>query len=289
MLPPGLVNLIIDNAGAPAVAYFDGWNGDLKYAKLDSVTGKWKGQTVDSKGSTGLYPSLAFGRDNSAAISFYNRTTKDLNLAQSTATGFSITPIDTAGDVGRFSSLQLDPNRTKLTRWAVGYEDTANGNYKYAIQGDFDGGTKANGFTNYLVDDLPDAGGYVSLAFYDSGSNDTKRYKPAMSYYDASESGLRFAKSTDGGAAWSTQYVATKSVQGLYTSLFFDAAGKANIFFFDRTNNEAKRAVLTGTDWALTDLRAGGREMHVSRDSIGKISYSSLNEAAGQLGVFTIV
>jgi hypothetical protein len=72
----------IDNTGNPAVAYFDGWNGDLKYAFLDPTTGKWKTLTVDSAGSTGLYPSLAFGRDNKPVISYYNRTNGDLRLAQ---------------------------------------------------------------------------------------------------------------------------------------------------------------------------------------------------------------
>ena len=187
--------------------------------------------------------------------------------ASNNTAAFSATQIDTTGDVGRFSSLLLDPNRKSITRWAIGYEDTSNGNYKYAIQGGFDGGTQANGYTNYTVDDLPDAGGYVSLAFYDSGTNDNKRYKPAMSYYDASESALRFAKSSDGGATWSADYVpgATKNIQGLYTQLIFDSLGQAQIFFFDRTNNEARRAILNNKGWTVTDLRAGGREIHVSR------------------------
>ena len=111
-----------------------------------------------------------------------------------------------------------------------------------------------------------------------------------MTYYDASQSGLRFAKSSDGGASWSADYVpgATKGVQGLYTSLLFDSAGNANIFFFDRTNNEARRAVLNGSTWTLTDLRAGGREMHVAMDSLGHLAYSSLNEAVGLLTVYVI-
>jgi hypothetical protein len=111
-----------------------------------------------------------------------------------------------------------------------------------------------------------------------------------MSYYDASQSALRFAKSTDGGATWSTQYVdgATKGIQGLYTQLIFDSLGQAQIFFFDRTNNEARRAILNSKGWTVTDLRAGGREMHVSQNATGTIAYSSLNEATGLLNVYTI-
>lgn len=269
------ISLAIDATGAPSVAYFDGWNGDLRFASRNSTSGKWSGVVVDSKGSTGLYPSLAFARDNAPTISFYNRGTKDLMLATSKSGVFSIKSVDTAGDVGRFSSLQLDPNSPSVTRWAVGYEDTANGNYKYAIQGD-------SGFVAYTVDDLPDAGGYVSLAFYRDGK---KVYQPGMSYYDASESGLRYAGSRDRGKTWTAEYVATKSIQGLYTSIFFDSVGQPNIFYFDRTNNLAKRAIKQGTTWSVTNLVTGGREMHLAIDSTAKIFYSTLDESAGELTV----
>lgn len=278
------VSLALDNSGNPAVAFFDGWNGDLKYAARSSKIGKWSSVTVDSKGSTGLYPSLAFSRDNTATISFYNRTNKDLMLATSSGGKFSIKPIDTSGDVGRFSNLLLDPNRASLTRWAIGYEDTANGDYKYAIEGDFAGGTKANGFTNYLVENLPDAGGYVSLAFRKTSSK-TKPWQPAMSYYNADQSELRYAASSDAGATWSAQSVASAKIQGLYTNLFFDIAGKPNIYYFNRTANEAVRAILDGASWTFTDLRPGGREIHLSRNSKGQTAYSNLNEATGELTV----
>jgi hypothetical protein len=282
------ISLAIDNTGSPGVAYFDGWNGDLRYAHLDRITGKWKAFVIDSAGSTGLYPSLAFSRENTPAISYYNHTNKDLELARSNGKSWSIAPVDTTGDVGRFSSLRLDPNRTFATDWAIGYEDTTNGNDKYAIQGDFDGGTQANGFTNYTVEDLADAGGFVSLAFYDSGQSGKHRYQPAMTYYDAGESSLRYSTSMDGGATWEHDIVASVGVQGLYTNLLFEAGGKANIFYYDRTNNEAIRAVLSHGNWTLYNLRAGGREIHASISSDGSIAYSSLNEKTGKLNVFVI-
>ena len=279
------ISLALDNNGNPGVAYFDGWNGDLKYAYRDPIYNSWQVLTIDSKGSTGLYPQLAYSRNNGAVISYYNRTKGDLDLAQSQTGGYSITAIDSTGDVGRFSSIMLDPNRPTATKWAIGYEDTSHGNYKYALQGLFNGGTQVSGYTNYTVDDLAIAGGYVSLAFYDSGTNDTKRYKPAMSYYDAANSALRFAKSTDSGLTWQTQTVAAKNVQGLYSNLFFDSTGKANIFYFNRTSNQAIRAVLNGSSWGFTTLGSGGREVHVSCTSSGAIAYSGLDESVGELTV----
>ena len=73
-----------------------------------------------------------------------------------------------------------------------------------------------------------------------------------------------------------------------YGVVEFDSAGKAQLFFYDRTNNEARRAVLTGSTWAVTDLRAGGREMHTSLSSAGKVAYSTLDEKTGQLNVYVI-
>ena len=279
------ISLALDNASSPAVAYFDGWTGDLRYAAMGASG--WSARTLDSKGSTGLYPSLAFGRDNLPAISFYNRSTRDLMLARSSGSTFSLMPIDTAGDVGRASSLVLDPNRKSVTRWTVGYEDTANGAFKYALEGDFDGGTRANGFTNWVVQDLAEAGGDTALGFYDRGADDSRRYKAAKGDYDAGATALRFARSTDGRGAWSAELVASKAVQGLYTNLLFNPAGAPSILYFDRTNNRALRATQTGSNWAVSVLGAGGREIHTATDAAGNLLYSSLNESDGTLKVLS--
>jgi hypothetical protein len=279
------ISVALDSHGNPGVAYFDGWNGNLKYAYFDPTAHAWQTQTVDSKGSTGLYPSLIFSRHDGAVISYYNHGKGDLDLATQQGSGFTIETLDSTGDVGRFSSIVLDPNRPTATKFAIGYEDTSNGNYKFTLQGLFNGGTQIDGYTNYTVDNLQYAGGYVSLAYYDSKSNDDERYKPAMSYYDAANSALRFAMSSDRGSTWSTQAVATANVQGLYTSLFFDSTGRANILYFNRTGNTAIRAILTGKKWAFTTISSGGREMHVSLAAGGGIAYSELDESIGELDV----
>lgn len=280
------LSLAIDPAGHPAVAYFDGWNGDLRYAARDVAAGEWRVRTIDSRGSTGLYPSLAFGRDGRAAISFYNRTDGDLKLARQSANGrFSVDAIDTAGDVGRASQLLLDPNRRSVTRWTVAYEDTGRGDYRYAIEGDFDGGEQANGFTRYVVHDLPEGGGYASLAYYDTRAMSGRRYQPAVSYYDAGETALRFATSADSGATWASEVVASAGVQGLYCQLLFDADGTPGVWYFDRSNNEAVRAVRGRNGWTRTDLRAGGREIHVATNSAGAVAYSSLDVKRAVLSV----
>lgn len=282
------VSLAVNSEGSPAVAYFDGWNGDLLYAEISPRTSNWGVEVIDSRGSTGLYPSLAFGRDDRPAISFYNRTESALMLARSTSNGFSISAIDSAGDVGRSSSLVLDPNRTSITRWTIGYVDTSRADVKYAIEGDFDGGATANGFTSYVVDDLEEAGGYISLAYYDDPDNTARRFKPAMSYYDSGNTALKYARGGNPGSTWGARFIASPGVQGLYSNLIFENGAKANIFYFDRTLNEAVRMVQSNGVWTRFDLRAGGRELHVSVNSDGVIAYSTLDEKLGRLSVHTI-
>lgn len=276
-------SLDIDSTGRPGVAYFDGSNGDLKYAYLSNDYNAWQVQTLDSAGSTGLYPSLKFSRNNGAVIAYYNRTKGDLRLATAQTGGFAITTLDSAGDVGRFASLQLDPNRPDASKYALVYEDTSHAAYKYAIQ-------YQTGWRYETVDaTMTIAGGYTSLAFYDSGTT-SDRYKPAATYYDATNTALKFAYKTGGieQSTWSNTTVADKKVQGLYTQLAFDGA-KPRIFYFDRTNNQGVLASSTGIGkaWAFGSLGIGGREIHVTTYN-GTYSYSSLDETTGLMKVFNL-
>jgi hypothetical protein len=276
--------------GTPGVAYFDGQNGDLKFAELSRVFNSWQIQTVDSAGSVGLYPSLKYSRKSGAVIAYYNRTKGQLRLATVQTNGFDVQVLDgnntnATTDVGRFPSLQLDPNRPDSSKYAIAYEDTRNGTYKYTIQ-------KGTGWATAVVDtDLKLAGGYSSLAFYDTnGSDPTVRYRPAVSYYDAGDTALKY--SYFDGSAWNPQTVASAKIQGLYTNLFFTGAAgkqKPNIYFFDRTNNLAKRALgssPTGT-WGFVTLAPGGRALATAASAFGT-AYTSLDENAGTLKVLFV-
>jgi|GEM_PF-2381931 len=285
------LSLALDSANRPAVAYFNGWNGDLMFAQHSSVTSAFEVQTLESTGSTGLYPSLAFSRNDGAVITYYNRTKGDLKMASAATGGFTISTLDSAGDVGRFSSLSLDPTRPIVSKFALAYEDTTHGTVKYAVQGNIGPGTKANGYTYYTVEDLQISGGYISMAFFKSGSSDPARaFLPAVSYYDATTTSLRFAYASNPNYGFTAATIANKK-QGLYSKLFFSGTNQnsINIYYFDRTNNVAKRyagslnwATSTISSSVYTTLAAGGRELHVSRFG-SSVVYTNLNEAAGTL------
>ncbi len=281
------LDLTLDNTGSPGVAYFDGYNGDLKYAHLSHVTNAWEAETIDSKGSVGLYPNLAYTRNGTggAAISYYDRRVGALKLAIFQGDHWDIQIVDSAsGDAGRFSDLQLDPNRPDASKFVIGYEDTREGRYKFAAQ-------YRDGWLTQVVDDqMTAAGGYFSLAFYDTGSSDAAtRYRPAASYYDVSRAnGTALKFSYSDGKTWHPEIVDNNRKRGLYSRLFFDGAGKnarATILYYDRQNDlERSAAGPIGGNWAYNVLANGGREIHVARDG-GKTAYTNLDEANATLDV----
>jgi hypothetical protein len=137
-------------------------------------------------------------------------------------------------------------------------------------------------------------GGYISLAFFKSGSTDpTRAFLPAVSYYDASVTSLKFSYAKDPNFNFAATLIANKK-QGLYSQLFFSGSNqdKINIYYYDRNNNMAKRYSGTLT-WssskisksAYAVLADGGREVHVAISDDGDIAYTTLNESAGTLRV----
>ncbi len=265
-------SIAVDSKGRPGIAYFDAWDGNLMYAGMDANSHSWHVQTVESRGSTGLYPSLAFSRGDGPVISYYNRSRGVLRLASSASNGgWDFRDVDTSADVGRGSSLVLDPARPTASKWAIAYEDSTHGTFKYAIQ--------YNDTWKYSVVDATTiaGGGYTSLAFDSTNM-------PGVSYYDAANSAVKFSQYD--GKVWTNKTIASQQVQGLYTQFYFNSSNKATIFFFDKTHNLMKRA--TGTvysSWSVADMEAGGREIHISISPTGNIAYTNLDENLGYMDV----
>jgi hypothetical protein len=234
------LSIAIDSTGHAGIAYLDGTNADLKYAHFNGTS--WDVQVVDSKNTTGYYPSLQYGTNDRPVISYYYKTGGDLRLASADATGWTITTVDARGDIGRYSTLALNP---LSGRWAVGYEDTTHGTFRYAEQ------TK-RGWGSATVDSTTKiGGGYISLAF----SPVTKR--PGMSYYDAYNADLKFAAFN--GSKWVAQTVASKGSVGLYSNLRIRPdTGAADILYYNRGANGVFRAQVTNASWALGQVASDG-------------------------------
>jgi subtilisin family serine protease len=238
VLANGNLSLAVERKGTVGVAYFDAKNQDLKYAQLKgsafSIT------RIDSKGTVGEYPSLAFSSAGKPAISYYSKTGGNLKLAAMGKSKWSISVIDSGGDSGRHSSLAMNP---KSGLWGIGYVNHTAGTFKFAEK------LKSGKWKLHEVEDTRKGGGFVSLA-YDRGG------RPGMSYFTTEGENLRYAHFD--GKRWTKQTVASSGKVGQYSNLVFDSSGAASVFFYNASADTAMMGTLSGGRWALSDVAFGG-------------------------------
>jgi hypothetical protein len=230
-------SLAFDGSGYPAISYYDYDNGYLKFAYDRNGDGDFTTDeiiTVDSIGDVGIYTSLAFG--TGPAISYYDYSNGYLKLAYDrnddgdfSDTGEIITVDDGGGSdtVGQYTSLAFG------TGPAISYLDLTNRTLKFAYDRNDDGDFSDTGEI-ITVDDTSAVGLYTSLAF---GTG------PAISYFDWTNSALKFAYDRDGDGVFTSGERVTvdnAGYVGLYTSLAF-GSGPA-ISYLDVTNDALKFA-----------------------------------------------
>ncbi|HEV2293139.1 MAG TPA: S8 family serine peptidase [Tepidisphaeraceae bacterium] len=234
-------SMALDENGRPAVAYFDALVGDLKFARYDGDD--WSISRIDTRGITGLYPSLVFDRDGAPVISYYfkssNAASGDLRLARHDGNDWVTKTLDSNNDVGRHTTMAMDGNG----RLAIAYDNTTTGHLRYIRQ------TSSGGWIKSAIDTTTQGVSWMSLAFDDSN-------RPNISYYDAHPADLKFARLNDG--QWQTQRLASRGAVGLYNRLVFDDEGAANVLFFNRQINELHRFRGSFDGWSHSSVETGG-------------------------------
>lgn len=235
------LSLAVDSAGRPGIAYFDATNGDLRYAR-------WTGEaftidTVDSRQSVGLYASMQFNTDNQPVIAYYHRSKGDLRAAEFVNNAWRITDIDAnVNDRGRSVSMA----RNSIGRLGMAYEDSTTGKLKFAKQ-------TAVGWTIDTIDESTNGVSFISAAF-----DPTDRL--AVSYYDAAPADLKFAIETEDRSHFEAVTVARKGAVGLYSNVFIDSEGVANILYYSRRDDSLQLARGTINRFVASKLHsAGGR------------------------------
>ncbi|MEM6315648.1 MAG: hypothetical protein AAF743_16295, partial [Planctomycetota bacterium] len=249
---------------------------------------------VDTKGSTGLYPSLTFSRStNVPIIAYYDRTGGSLNIADAQgATGANaiaagwkvdifIDELDGGTDIGRFPELRNDPNDPgRDYGFVVGFENTSTGQYHYAHR--VNGSWQVEAITDPEMDI---AGGYLSLDF----ASVAGRFEPRVSYYEsAPDTSLKFAERSSTGV-WSVVRLdgtGTSRKAGIYSELLIDDAGNTSVWYRDDKGDRMVRATRAAgqSAWDYVTEANGGREIHAAVFA-DRTYLTNLDETNGQLSV----
>ena len=183
--------------------------------------------TPETSNDTGLHTSLELNAGN-PLISYYDATQGNLKLSicdnGDCSAGLLNVLLDSAGDVGRYSSLELDSAGNPV----VAYYDATNGNLKVIH---CDNSDCTAGWSTESIDTTDDDGLYASLALNSSGL-------PVISHYDATEANLHMTRCTDADCAGAVAVTTVNSVpdDGLHTSLALDGSDNPAISYYDATN-----------------------------------------------------
>jgi len=183
--------------------------------------------------------------------------------------GFSLTTLDSAGDVGAYTSLAIGMDGRPL----ISYYDFSNGNLKVAHCIDLACSTA----TLTTLDSTGSVGHYTSITIGADGLG-------LISYYDLSNGNLKVAHCSN--TACSAATLTTLDSGGLsdvgpYTSITIGTDGLGLISYYDSTNGDLKVAhcsneVCTAASGATLDS-TGSVGQHTSiaigADGLGLISY----------------
>lgn len=154
-----------------AISYYDATNSALKYIEYGG--GAWgPPQTLDSTGNVGPYSSFRYFDTSAVEITYWDATNGDLKLAANYGSGWAITTLDSANNVGAYNAADLGNS----------YYDATNGNLRYR--------SPAGSFAN--VDTGGDVGQWTSL-----GLTKAPVQRAHISYYDVTNGNLKYAYQCD--------------------------------------------------------------------------------------------
>jgi hypothetical protein len=241
-------SLALDTTGNPVVSYYDFSNRNLKVIHCNDAFctgGNESIQSPDTAGNVGLFSSLELDVLDNPVVSYYDADNGDLKVLHcndpNCAGGDdSITPADTSGDVGSFTSLELETRLISMPPFqffisipVISYFDVTNRDLKITTCND----PNCFGFDELMqsADTVGDVGLYTSLS-RDADGN------PVVSYYSILGN-LKVLHCNDANCAGgdeSIQSPDTGELNGQYTSLVLDASGNPVISYYDGFNDDLK-------------------------------------------------
>ncbi len=188
-------SLALDPDGNPVVAHYQADKQILRVTRYNGSA--FSGETVDegtdfvpedtgtaaAEANVGKYANLAIGEDGTEYIAYYDAAHGDLKLATGTAGNYTITTVDSEGDVGAWPDILLDGDELFITYQDVGEQDLK----------------LARGAGAAWVTETLDAGDYVGAdsAIFLNGSF------PAAFYFDGHDNNAKLAQMV--GDSWTTE------------------------------------------------------------------------------------
>lgn len=269
------LSLAIDQAGRPAIAYYDATDADLRYASLSQGT-DWSTTRIDQKKSVGQYPSLTFNGTGNPQISYYSKSVGRLRFAEfnSDISVWSTATIDnTSSDVGLYTSQDyFDDGFNGIT--AIAYADRANGDLKYARR-------SGNGaWETAVVDDLD---GVASIDLTLSGG------RARIAYQDMLAQNVKYAyKETD----WFPQTVVWAGDVGRNIRSYVRPTDGYHIVYYSSTKGGTYDALIDEVSHTVTSTdRVGtvGQTASVALAADGSVTLVGLNRAGRQMYATDIV
>ncbi len=225
-------SLALDASGNPVVSYYDQANHDLKLLHCNDPDCLGDDESIETPATTdyvGWENSLALDESGYPVVSYYDFTHGDLKVLRcddpncAGDESANTTSPDTDGDVGRFTSLELDASGNPV----VSYMDWDNGDLKVLHCND----PNCSGGNESITspDAIGQAGIWSSLALDSSGN-------PVVSYVQGGEWTLRVLHCNDPNCSGSDESISQPDPDwgvGEYASLALDAAGNPVVSYYD--------------------------------------------------------
>jgi PKD repeat protein len=248
-------SIAIDSNDKVHMSYFDGTNGNLKYATNSG--GSWASYTLDSAGIVGKSTSIAVDSADKVHISYLDWTNTALKYATNAGGAWAYYTVDNGGDVGLYTSIALDSN----DRVHISYQDWTSYSLKYATN---TGGS----WTNQTIDSSGFVGYESSIAV---DSNDFVH----ISYSDDGNANLKYA--TNAGGSWANFTLDDTSYVGICTSIAVDLEDHVHISYqdyHDMNNTILKYATNETGAWeyySLENVGTAGYGTSIALDSHGLV------------------
>jgi len=196
--------IVLDDAGDPAIAYYDKTNQNLKFAHRTGAN-VWSVE----RSTPPVMSASTSGWPSPPARSALRSTTPRMPTCDSRRTpgSWTVTNVETAGDVGSHASVTGDAEGV----FHVSYDDVTNKRLRYA---------RRDVFGNWTLETV-DAPAGATVGQFTSIAINPLTGQPAIAYYDVFNTNLKLA--TRPTSAWSIETVNSTGDVGRFAALRFDA------------------------------------------------------------------